>query len=446
MSTAAVSSSSIFQELQSFYHTRQTDLKQLGTALQSGNLSGAQQAYQSLAVLGDSGPFANSEPFGNSTRAQDFNALGEALQAGDLTRAQASFATLTANQGNFGSAAQATPAAVTTLGSTQPDAAPLGPPVANNSSIYQQLQAYRQQRASDLTQLGTDLQAGNLSAAQQDFATLTTLGQSGPNKNGQTFSETGRNQDFQAIGQALQSGDLAAAQSAFTTLQSTFGQQSQQAQNAISAYNNAATEIVINLIAPTNNPTTTPATPAPVTEPPVTEPPVNLPAATTQPATTEPASVVATATNSTAPEIVINLEAGSNTNATGSNTPEIVINLGAATNGSASTGSTTPEIVINLGAASNNNSSTAAATPEILIDLGQGTNSSSNPGEEVTINFGNGSGAPQISVGPIQGQNGSPIDQINIDANQNGSNSYQLIVNLLNSASTQTQSALSVSA
>ena len=45
MSTAPVSSQSIYQELQTFYQDRQTDLSQLGSALQSGNLTGAQQAY-----------------------------------------------------------------------------------------------------------------------------------------------------------------------------------------------------------------------------------------------------------------------------------------------------------------------------------------------------------------------------------------------------------------
>jgi len=62
MSTAAISSSSIFQELQSFYQTRHTDLNQLGTALQSGNLTGAQQAFSALAALGQGGPVANSDP------------------------------------------------------------------------------------------------------------------------------------------------------------------------------------------------------------------------------------------------------------------------------------------------------------------------------------------------------------------------------------------------
>ena len=160
-------------------------------------------------------------------------------QAGDLARAQKSFATLAAGQINPASASQTTPATVVSLAGSQPVTSP---PVFNNnnSSIYQQLQAYRQQRAADLAQLGQDLQAGDLKAAQQDFNTLTALGQTGPNKNGQTFQQANRAQSFQAIGQALQSGDLAGAQSAFASLQGTFGQQSQQAQTAISAYRSAS--------------------------------------------------------------------------------------------------------------------------------------------------------------------------------------------------------------
>ncbi len=95
MSIAAVSSSSIFLELQSFYQNRQADVKQLGSALQSGDLNGAQQAYNALAALGQSGPFASSEPFSKSSRAQAFEAVGQALQSGDLAGAQAAFATLT---------------------------------------------------------------------------------------------------------------------------------------------------------------------------------------------------------------------------------------------------------------------------------------------------------------------------------------------------------------
>jgi Skp family chaperone for outer membrane proteins len=304
MSTAAVSSASIFQEIQSFYQTRQADVKQLGSALQSGDLNGAQQAYSALAALGQSGPFANSEPFSKSAPAQAFEAIGQDLQAGDLAGAQAAFATLS-KQNDSAAPAQATPAAVVNL----------TPPVnttatGDASSIYQQLQAYREQRQTELAQLGQDLQAGNARAAQQDFNTLTALGQSGPNANGQTFARTDRNQDFQAIGQALQSGDLAGAQSAFTALAGTFGGQSQQAQAATAAYTSNAVEIVINLGGSTST---------------------------------------GAAAGSTTPELVINLDKGSSASSPNSSVPEVVINLGDSPNTGAATESTAPEITINIG-------------------------------------------------------------------------------------------------
>jgi hypothetical protein len=222
MSTAAVSGLSIYSELQSFFSNRQTDLKQLGSALQSGNLSDAQQAYDTLAVLGQDGPFASSEPFFKSSRAQAFETIGQDLQSGDLAGAQAAFATLTAKASNSTSNATTTPAAVVNVGTSSANSSV--PITSDSSSIYQQLQAYQQTRHSDLVQLGQDLKAGNLGAAQQDVTTLTALGQSGPNANGQLFQNSGRAEDFQSIAQAVQSGDLAGAQSAFTSLASTFGQ------------------------------------------------------------------------------------------------------------------------------------------------------------------------------------------------------------------------------
>src|ERR1039458_3409787 len=92
----------------------------------------------------------------------------------------------------------------------------------SSSSIYQELQSFSQQRAADVQQLGKDLTAGNLANAQQDYTTLQTLGQSGPSKNGDTFSNSQREQDLNAIGQALQAGDLAGAQQAFAQLESTY--------------------------------------------------------------------------------------------------------------------------------------------------------------------------------------------------------------------------------
>ncbi|HLM79992.1 MAG TPA: hypothetical protein VK302_05095 [Terriglobales bacterium] len=389
MSTAAVSSSSIFLELQSFYRNRQADVKQLGSALQSGDLNGAQQAYNALAALGQSGPFASSEPFSKSSRAQAFEAVGQALQSGDLAGAQAAFATLTGKNSSAG----ASQSEVVNLSRAQPISATTA---ASTSSIYQQVQSYRQQRNADLAQLGTDLQAGNLNAAQQDFNTLTALGQSGPNKNGQTFQQAGRAQDFQAIGQALENGDLAGAQSAFATLGGTFGAQSQQAQSAISAYssNSGVAEIVINLGSP---------------------------------------SGTSASSGSSAPEVVVNVGQGGSSPSGASSVPEVVINLGGASNTSS---------------ASSTSASSGTTTPEIVVNFGQESGSSSPSPEEVTINLGSAISGIVVDHNATQGQNSSPAEQLTI--NLNPQSNYELILNLLNSSaasSTQSSSnALSVSA
>jgi hypothetical protein len=97
MSTSAVSSSSLYQELQSYFQTRNSDVQQLGQALQSGNLSAAQTAYNNITSLGQNGPFANGNAFRVPQREQDFDAIGQALQNGDLAGAQSAFSTLRAS-------------------------------------------------------------------------------------------------------------------------------------------------------------------------------------------------------------------------------------------------------------------------------------------------------------------------------------------------------------
>jgi hypothetical protein len=94
MSTAAVSTTSIYQELQTYFQARNSDLKQLGQALQSGDLATAQQEFSAIQNLGQGGPFANGNEFKSNQRQQDFNAIGQALQAGDLAGAQQAFAQL----------------------------------------------------------------------------------------------------------------------------------------------------------------------------------------------------------------------------------------------------------------------------------------------------------------------------------------------------------------
>ena len=92
----------------------------------------------------------------------------------------------------------------------------------SSSSIYQEKQAYFQQRGADQKALGQALKAGDLAGAQKEFDAIQTLGQSGPLASGNPYIKAGRERDFEAVGQALQAGDLAGAQKAFAKLQSTF--------------------------------------------------------------------------------------------------------------------------------------------------------------------------------------------------------------------------------
>jgi hypothetical protein len=91
MSTSAVSTSVLNQQ---YFQTRQSDLRQLGQALSSGDLSGAQTAFNNITTLGQTGPFAGGNPFALNNREQDFTAIGTALQSGDLGAAQQAFSNL----------------------------------------------------------------------------------------------------------------------------------------------------------------------------------------------------------------------------------------------------------------------------------------------------------------------------------------------------------------
>jgi hypothetical protein len=96
MSTSAVSSTSLNQQFQSYFQTRNSDVQQLGKAISSGNLANAQVAYNNITALGQAGPFANGNSFRVPQREQDFQAIGQALQSGDLAGAQQAFAALKA--------------------------------------------------------------------------------------------------------------------------------------------------------------------------------------------------------------------------------------------------------------------------------------------------------------------------------------------------------------
>jgi hypothetical protein len=221
MSTVPISSSSIYQELQSFFQQRSSDVTQLGQDLTAGNVANAQQDFATLQSLGQGGPFANGDAFAaGNPREQDFLAIGQALQSGNLSAAQQAFSQLEStfkNGGGGGSDSSASAVSAAASGAT-----PASASTNLSQSLYQQLKGFYQQRRADVSQLSQDLASGNSANAQQDITALQNLGQSGPFKSGNPFGNKQRESDFAAVGQALQSGDLAGAQQAFAEFEATY--------------------------------------------------------------------------------------------------------------------------------------------------------------------------------------------------------------------------------
>jgi hypothetical protein len=147
---------------------------------------------------------------------KEFQQLGSDLQSGNLTAAQADFVTL------------------------QQDL-----PQTSSSSAQTSSNPIEQA----FSQLSQDLKAGNLTAAQQDFQTIQqdfqnrgpqwsqpaqgTEGEEGHRHDHHFHNESGSSSGNQSgsisqlmskLGQELQSGDLTSAQQTFTSLQSAFGQ------------------------------------------------------------------------------------------------------------------------------------------------------------------------------------------------------------------------------
>jgi len=160
-----------------------------------------------MSVIGISGSNFFQSYFTQSAQTKfqqiqsQFQQLGQDLQSGNLAQAQADFATLTQE---LPSAQQQSGAATST------------------GSIAQAFQT-----------LGQDLQAGNLSAAQQDFATIqqdaqqaSASGQTQTHHHGHHHGASSTQQEtntlaqaFGALGQVLQSGNLSSAQQAYASLQ-----------------------------------------------------------------------------------------------------------------------------------------------------------------------------------------------------------------------------------
>ena len=101
--------------------------------------------------------------------------------------------------------------------------------------------------AQAFAQLSKDLQSGNLSAAQQDFAAIQQVqanavqsgGHHHHHRGGGEGGQNGISSLFSQLGQALQSGDLSTAQQVFSTLQQDFQQAGQSTSGTTAVQPNA---------------------------------------------------------------------------------------------------------------------------------------------------------------------------------------------------------------
>ena len=158
----------------------------------------------SISGVSSSNVFQASVAQGAQTKFQQiqsqFQKVGQDLQSGNLTQAQADFATLSQE---LPSSQQA--GAATTTGPT--------------NTLAKAFKA-----------LGQDLQAGNLAASQTDFATIQqdaqqqssgqAQGHHHHHGGGSSQASNTLEQAFTSLGTALQSGNLSSAQQAYATFQS----------------------------------------------------------------------------------------------------------------------------------------------------------------------------------------------------------------------------------
>jgi DNA gyrase inhibitor GyrI len=189
--------------VQNNFQQIQQEFQHLGRDLEAGNLSAAQSDFATIQQLRPQNTSAASPPSqSNNPIAQAFSQLSQDLQAGNLPGAQQYYAAI---QQDF-----------------QTQAAQ-----GLQDFLNQNLQSNVQQAQQAFQQLGKDLQAGNLSAAQSDFATLQQLR---PQTNSTTASQSDNPiaQAFNQLAQDLQSGNLAAAQQDYATIQQDFQTQAAQ--------------------------------------------------------------------------------------------------------------------------------------------------------------------------------------------------------------------------
>jgi hypothetical protein len=165
---------------------------------------------------------------------QEFQQLGQDLQSGDLTAAQTDFTSLQQLVPKLASIP--TTSTGTTTGTTTTSGTTSGTTAATTSTP-QSTVASTDPRVQAFAQLEQDVQAGNTSAAQQDYSNIQQIFLQRAHNNhrlhtggfngapgGVSTLPGGVGQLFHQLGQALQSGDLTSARLAYSSLRQDFGQ------------------------------------------------------------------------------------------------------------------------------------------------------------------------------------------------------------------------------
>ena len=158
---------------------------------------------------------------------QQFLKLGQDLQSGSLPQAQGDFATLQ-------------------------QTVPAGSPLAASSSA-----SGSSPISQEFSQLAKDLRSGNLSAAQSDYSNIQQTaqrnglqGMHGHHHHHASDSSQGpsaASQDFSQLGRDLQSGNLQSAQQAYAWLQQDFQQFAALGGSTSAASGSAASQGSINI-------------------------------------------------------------------------------------------------------------------------------------------------------------------------------------------------------
>lgn len=172
---------------------------------------------------------------------QEFEQLGQDLQSGNLTAAEQDFVTL--QQMLPGSSSAESPAASSTASTSTASAASTSTSPTTGATTSSTQNTIEQ----EFEQLGQDLQSGNLSAAQQDYAQLQQdFQQAGGwhhhhHHHHQDGGSSQISQLFNQLGQDLQSGNLSDAQQAVSQLQQALGLSSANSGTSASTGSTAST-------------------------------------------------------------------------------------------------------------------------------------------------------------------------------------------------------------